>query len=50
MDVKDCGRDSLEDALRAESCEVMLASEEFLVVPAGLDEKLSEALKGSFLV
>ena len=50
VDGKDCGRDSLEDALRAESCEVMFASEEFLVVPAGLDEKLREALKGSFLV
>ena len=50
VDGKDCGRDSLEDALRSESCEVMVASKEYLVVPAGLDEKLREALKGSFLV
>ena len=48
MDVKDYGRDSLEDALRAESCEVMLArSENFLVVPTGL---LDEKLRGRFVL
>jgi hypothetical protein len=50
VDGKDCGKESLEDALRSDSCEVMVASDQFLVVPAGMDEKLREALKGSFLV
>lgn len=50
VDGKDCGKESLEDALRSDSCEVMVASEQFLVVPASLDEKLREALQGSFLV
>eukprot|EP00551_Chaetoceros_affinis_P010055 CAMPEP_0203671448 /NCGR_PEP_ID=MMETSP0090-20130426/7237_1 /ASSEMBLY_ACC=CAM_ASM_001088 /TAXON_ID=426623 /ORGANISM="Chaetoceros affinis, Strain CCMP159" /LENGTH=267 /DNA_ID=CAMNT_0050536525 /DNA_START=136 /DNA_END=939 /DNA_ORIENTATION=- len=50
VDGKDCGKESLEDALRAPSCEVMVASAKFLVVPAGLDEKLRDSLKSSFLV
>lgn len=50
IDGKDCGKESLEDALRAESCEVLIASEEFLVVPASMDSVLRDALKNSFLV
>lgn len=50
VDGKDCGRESLEDALLSESCEVMVSSKQFLVVPAELDEKLRDALKTSFLV
>ena len=50
IDGKDCGRESLEDALRSESCEVMIASKNFLVVPATLDEELKQEMKRSFLV
>jgi len=50
VDGKDCGKESLEDALRSDSCEVMVASEQFLVVPASMDDRLREALQGSFLV
>ena len=50
VDGKDCGKESLEDALRSESCEVLLATDEVLVVPAAMDQQLREALEGSFLV
>lgn len=50
VDGKDCGKDSLEDALRAESCEVLLATDGVLVVPAVMDQQLRDALKSSFLV
>ena len=50
IDGKDCGKESLEDALRAESCEVLIASEEFWVVPAFMDSVLRDALKNSFLI
>lgn len=50
IDGKDCGRESLEDALRTNGCEVMVTADNFLVVPASLDDKLREALKGAFLV
>ncbi len=50
VDGKDCGKESLEDALRSDWCEVMLSSNDVLVVPASLDGELREALKGSFLV
>jgi len=50
VDGKDCGRESLEDALRTDGCEIMVTADNFLVVPASLDEALRDALKGSFLV
>jgi len=50
IDGKDCGRESLEDALRTKGCEVMVTADNFLVVPASLDEELRDALRSSFLV
>jgi len=50
VDGKDCGRDSLEDALRANNCEIMIASEGYLAVPASFDKELRSALKSSFIL
>ena len=52
VDGKDCGKDSLEDTLQFDSCEVMFSSpnHSFLAVPASLDSQLREALKSSFLI
>jgi len=52
VDGKDCGKNSLEDALRSDSCEVMMytPSNSYLAVPASLDVQLRDALKDSFLI
>lgn len=50
IDGKDCGKESLEDALLSESGEVLIATDSFLVVPSAFDEELREMLRGSFLV
>jgi len=52
VDGKDCGKESLEDALRSTSCEVMvfLPSDDFLAVPASMDEELRKAMKEAFIV
>jgi hypothetical protein len=50
VDGKDCGKDSLEDALRANNCEIMISAEGYLVVPVSFDSDLRDALKSSFIV
>jgi hypothetical protein len=50
VDGKDCGKDSLEDALRANNCEIMISADGYLTIPASFDEDLREALKSSFIV
>ena len=50
VDGKDCGKDSLEDALRANNCEIMISTEGYLVVPVKFDSDLRDALKSSFIV
>lgn len=50
VDGRDCGKDSLEDALRSDSCEILVAAKSFLVVPAHLEEELRQGLQQSFLV
>jgi len=52
IDGKDCGKDSLEDTLQLESCEVMMFSPDnsFLSVPASMDVQIREVLKSSFLI
>jgi len=52
VDGRDCGKMSLEDALCAKKCEVMINSSEnmFLMVPASMDEELKNLLKNSYLV
>jgi hypothetical protein len=50
VDGKDCGRESLEDALKTDGCEIMVTADNFLVVPASQEVELRDALKGSFLV
>mmetsp|Transcript_12230 Transcript_12230/g.17933 ORF Transcript_12230/g.17933 Transcript_12230/m.17933 type:complete len:272 (+) Transcript_12230:84-899(+) len=50
VDGKDCGRDSLEDALGRKSCEVLIKAESFLVVPVQWEEELRQGLQSAFLV
>lgn len=50
VDGKDCGRDSLEDALSRDSCEVLVKAGSFLVVPTQYEEELRQGLQGAFLV
>lgn len=51
VDGKDCGSDSLEDALSsARSTEILFSARSFLSVPVFLEEQLREELRGSFLV
>lgn len=50
VDGRDCGKDSLEDALRGESWEIMVATPSFLAVPISRENELRERLRNSFLV
>ena len=50
VDGKDCGKDSLEDALCGDSWEVMVATESFLAVPISMEQELREGLQKSFLL
>lgn len=50
VDGRDCGKDSLEDALRSDSCEILVATTSFLAVPVSMEKELREGLKKSFLV
>ena len=50
VDGRDCGRDSLEDALRGDGWEIMVATPQFLAVPASMDAELRQALRNSFLL
>jgi len=52
VDGKDCGKESLEDVLRSRSCEVMvfLPFDNFLAVPASMDEEVRKVLKESFII
>jgi hypothetical protein len=50
IDGKDCGRDSLEDALRGESWEIMFRADSYLAVPLAMEQALRRGLQNSFLV
>jgi len=50
VDGRDCGKDSLEDALRGDSWEIMVATPAFLAVPVSKENELRERLRNSFLV
>jgi len=50
IDGRDCGRDSLEDALSAKECEILVATTSFLAVPVALEEELRRGLQGAFLM
>lgn len=50
VDGRDCGKDSLEDALLGDSCEILVATNAFLAVPVSMEKELREGLKKSFLV
>ena len=50
VDGRDCGKDSLEDALRGESMEVMFSTPTFLAVPISKEAELLEQLRHAFLV
>jgi hypothetical protein len=50
IDGKDCGRDSLEDALRGESWEIMFRADSYLAVPVPMEQALRRGLKNSFIV
>ena len=47
---RNCGTDSLDDALLAENAEVLFSAHPFLAVPASLDRSLQEALQRAFLL
>lgn len=47
---KDCGQENLEDILVSDDSEVMFSAQEYLVVPARLDNDLRSKLRGSFLI
>lgn len=50
VDGIDCGREGLEDALRARHCEILVNASEFLVVPVEFEQEFRTALGNSFLV
>jgi len=50
VDGRDCGRDSLEDALRSDSWEVLVATPTFLAVPVSKENELREVFRNSFLM
>lgn len=50
VDGRDCGSAGLEDALLRKSCEVMVATESYLVVPVRYNKQLREGLKSSFII
>jgi hypothetical protein len=50
VDGRDCGKDSLDDALCAPSCEILVATPSFLAVPISMEKELRQKLQRSFLV
>lgn len=50
VDGKDCGQDSLEDALKGQGWEIMVATSQYLAVPASMDAALRHGLRNSFLL
>ena len=50
VDGRDCGVEALEDALRKEGSEVMVATKQWLLVPSAMDAPLRKALQSSFLI
>jgi hypothetical protein len=50
VDGRDCGKDSLDDALCAPSCEILVATPSFLAVPISMEKELRQELQRSFLV
>lgn len=50
VDGRDCGSESLEDALIRKSCEVMVAAESYLVVPVRYNKQLRDGLISSFII
>ena len=50
VDGRDCGKDSLEDALLGDSWEIMVATKSFLAVPVSMEKDLRDELQKSFLV
>jgi len=50
IDGKDCGRDSLEDALLGDKNEILVATTSFLAVPVALEEQLRSGLQSAFLM
>jgi hypothetical protein len=52
VDGRDCGRDSLDDALTKDSCEVIVSATRggYLAVPVSMEKELRDRLRNSFLV
>lgn len=50
VDGRDCGKDSLDDALTANGCEVLVSGQRYMAVPASMDNELRQALKDAFLI
>lgn len=50
IDGRDCGKESLEDALRGDNWEVLFSGQSFLAVPVRFEQELREGLKNSFIM
>ncbi|GFH61452.1 hypothetical protein CTEN210_17928 [Chaetoceros tenuissimus] len=50
VDGRDCGKDSLDDALTTNGCEVLVSGQRYMAVPASMDNELRQALKNAFLI